>query len=76
MSLYVSIENINVLKSNSNTFHFRGNNIIYRDIYKDLNKNNIIVLKFLCSQLKIKNYSKLNKEDLVNQLKKKIIFEI
>jgi len=76
MSLYVSIENINVPKSNSDTFYFQGNNIIYRDIYKDLNKNNIIVLKFLCSQLKIKNYSKLNKEDLVNQLKKKIIFEI
>ena len=51
-------------------------NVTLRDIYVDLEKNNIYTLKSLAKYCSIKNYSILKKKDLLYLLSNNIYFDI
>ena len=63
--------------NNSDYFNFNGikENMNYRDIYRILSKNSLLMLKRLAFNLDIKNFSKLKKDELLKELNKIIIFE-
>lgn len=49
--------------------------VVKRNIYKDMNKNDMPVLLFLAKNLKVLNYRKMKKQELVSTLTPLITFE-
>jgi len=57
-------------------FAFNDRKITYQyNLYKNLNKNSVYELKKLCKYIELKNYSKLDKSELLELIAKNIIFE-
>ena len=57
-------------------FAFNDRTVTYRyNLYKNLNKNSVFELKKLCKYLKLNNYSKLDKSELIELISQCIIFE-
>lgn len=53
----------------------RVRTIVYRDIYRDLDKNNKSTLDDIAKSVKIPKYSKMKKNELLDVLKTKVIFQ-
>ena len=54
-------------------FSFKYNNIIYRDIYCNLNENILPIIKFLSKICKL-NSKNMKKQEIIDQLQNYIIF--
>lgn len=50
-------------------------NIIHRDIFVNISKNSVSVLKILAKFLEIKNYNKLKKQELIDNILPLLTFE-
>jgi len=74
--LIIAKENQYLIKNeNVKFFQFKKKGMIYRDIYCDIKKNNLEILKKLASITCISGYSKMKKEKLVNELNNILVFE-
>jgi len=80
--LYITKKNqyiLNVEKKIIKFFKYRieidNKNLEMREIYCDIKKNPVFILKQLASLLCIKEYSKKKKPELIKELKDRIMFE-
>lgn len=59
---------ISITKQASKMFSFQLGNIVYCDIYRNLSKNTVDILKLIYRALKIKGYHRMRKAELLRHL--------